>query len=222
MHATSDNARVHEVLDWCTDSYLRHGRKLTLPTNTDPTKTYQWRYAASLAKKFAEWEFDEETSKRFIDIAVDYSKSSRTLNKGLAALHQGNILNVCYERLKGESNRNVQIGDLLTHTHNWLRQKVDGRDLLAALLQREIIGGYCNITAWYQATKLPPLYLALSRACWQALAILERENDEERQMLPKRTSLFITRSDFLNSVGDVSPYRELLAADWRQQCQLPS
>jgi hypothetical protein len=193
-----------------------------LPAGTDPAKTYQWRYATAIAKKFEEWGFDEETAKRFIDVAVRHSKQSGTMHKGLAALHQGNLLEVCYEKLLAEADQHTQTIDSLRHIRDWLQRKAGSRDLLTVLLDRDDPEGYCNLVMWYQASRLSPIYLALSRSCGRALARLNRDHPEERGLLPKQTALYILRDDFLKETGSVEKAREILAYDWREPCPLPS
>jgi hypothetical protein len=217
-----DNDRVMEIWSWCSEAYLRHGRKMTLPHGTDPAKTYQWRYTIAIARKFEEWDFDEETAKRFIDIAVRHSKQSGTLQKGLASLHQGNILDICYEILQKESDRNVQTIESIKHIHKWLHKKAVSRDLLQVLLHRDDPEGFTNLAMWFQATRVTALYMALSRTCGQAMAILNRDSPEERGLLPRQTELFLLRQEFLHDHSNLIMAREIFANDWRVPCQLPS
>ncbi len=69
-----DSNRIKEVWLWCTEAYLRCGRKLSLPEGTDPAKTYQWRYVAAIAKKFEEWDLSDEAAQKFIGIAAQTAK----------------------------------------------------------------------------------------------------------------------------------------------------
>jgi hypothetical protein len=216
------DSRVWDVWCWCSEAYLRYGRKLTLPAGTDPTKTYQWRYATAIAKKFDEWDFDMDTAKQFIDVAIRHSQQSGTMQKGLAALHQANILSVCYEKLKAETKENRQALDSLQYIRDWLRRKSGKQELTVALLARQDPDGLCNLVMWYQASRITPLFMALSRSCSRALAQLGRDHQDERGLLPRQTTLYIVRTDFLRDSGNASKAREILAHDWRESCPLPS
>lgn len=217
-----DDNRVLNVWSWCSEAYLRAGRKLSLPAGTDPAKTYQWRYAAAIAKKFEEWDLDDDAAKKFIDIAVRTAKERGMLQKGLAILHQANMLQLCYEKLVAECDNNKRNLDSLRHVRAWFVKKVAGRDALEMLLGRANPDEFCNLTMWYQASRLPPLYLALSSSCRKALARLNRDCPDERGMLPRHTELHLLREEFLKDAGNLKQARDIFAQDWREPCLLPS
>lgn len=217
-----DDSRVLNVWSWCSDAYLRAGRKLSLPVGTDPTKTYQWRYVTAIAKKFEEWDLSDEAAKKFIDIAVRIAKERGMLQKGLAVLHQANMLTLCYEQLQAESSSNLQALNSLRHIHTWLGKKFGDQNALEVLLDRNDPDGFCNLTMWFQASRISPLYLALSRSCSKALARLNRDHPEERELLPRATEIYLLREEFLKDKGNCSQAREIFEQDWREPCLLPS
>ena len=112
--------QIMTVWHWCFETYIRHNVKLQFPAHTDRTKTYQWRYVRAIALKFAEWDFDESTSRQFINIAVDHAKEVGVFRKGLAALHQSNLLEICYAKLQSQSDTSNQSLDSLRHMHDGL------------------------------------------------------------------------------------------------------
>lgn len=215
-----DDVRVLNVWSWCSEAYLRAGRKLSLPAKTDPTKTYQWRYAQAIARKFEEWDLSDEAAKKFIDIAVRTAKERGMLQKGLAVLHQTNMLATCYDKLKTESTSNAQSLDSLRYVRSWLYKKTGDEDQLTVLLHRAELDTFCNLTVWFQASRISPLYLALSRTCSKALARLNRDFQDERGLLPKTTELYLLRNGFLKDQGNCSQVREIFAQDWRESCLL--
>jgi len=217
-----DDGQIKAVWLWCSEAYLRHGRKLNFPKGTDPSKTYQWRYVVAIAKKFDEWGFDEQTAQRFLDIAVRYAKQSKTMQKGLAIFFQSNILNICYEKLQAELNDNSQTLSMLRHIRGWLWRKTGSNPLLETLLKREVDDGFCNLSMWYHASRISPLFLALSRACAQSLARLNVDYPTERELLPPQTTLYLIRDEFLRGdVNNLVQAREIFANDWREPCLLP-
>lgn len=208
---------IMTIWEWCSEIYLQLGYKLTFPANTDRTKTYQWRYLKSIAAKFSEWEFDEHTSKRFIRTAARHCKKAGILHKGLASLHQSNITRICYEEILKESESSTDIISSIRATNAWLSERSKG-DLIKTLLFRRDPEEYCNLVKWFQSSRVPKLYLALSKSCGIALARLGKTHPEERESLPKTTSLYMLRSEFLKNESNVSDAKSILGNDWRELC----
>ena len=209
--------QIMTVWDWCFETYIQHNVKLQFPAHTDPTKTYQWRYVRAIALKFAEWGFDEPTSRKFIDIAVAHAKEVGVFRKGLAALHQTNLLKICYSKLQSQSDTNGQSLDSLRHMHNWLANRSNG-NMIDTLLYRDDVDELCNIVKWVLASRLSPLYLSLSKVCGQALARLSTSGRVEREFLPKTTKLYMLRSEFLEDANNVNQAIRIFGPDWRRMC----
>lgn len=216
LQISDDN--IMTVWEWCSEAYLQLGYRLEFPANTDHTKTYQWRYLRSIASKFIEWEFDEQTSKQFIMTAARHCKKAGVLRKGLAALHQSNIMKICYDELQKNSDRNSNGIGLISSTHKWLTERSNG-DIVKTLLYRNDPDEFCNLTKWVQSSRISRLYLALSRPCGIALARLSKNYPVERELLPRTTSLYMLRSEFLKDKSNVSDAKSILGGDWRELCQ---
>lgn len=210
---------IEQVWHWCRRAYLRHGINLSFPKNTDPTKTYQWRYLSALATRLEEWEFDDRLSVRFVDTVVGYAKRRGLLRKGLSIFQQSNLLRVCYEQLRiADANEQANI-ETVARTRRWLESQRKSLSLVSLLLQRDTIGAYPNIVKWFQAGMLTPLYLALSRSCGTALLKLERQNETERALLPPASTLLLLRTEFLNCPERKLEIRDVLKDDWRLPCR---
>lgn len=209
---------ITKIWEWCSEAYLRHNIRLQFPTHTDPTKTYQWRYVKAIAQKFDEWDFDDATAKHFIQIAVDHAKYVGVLRKGLAALHQSNMMSICYDKIQSQSATNQQTINSLRHIHAWLSQRIKNKDLFAALLVRTEAGDMCNLVKWVRASRISPLYLSLSRNCCRALSRLEQKNPHEREMLPKTTTLYMLRTEFLEDTHNFDQAKSIFGSDWRTSC----
>jgi hypothetical protein len=202
-----------EVWNWCCAVYSKHGRRLTFPAGTVPSNTYQWRYITAIARKFSEWNFDEATAQRFIDIAVQHSKAAGTMHKGLAALHQGNLLQLCYDKLLSESNQSNDKFEMLRRMHRWVLDRADGRELVAFMLKRETPRAPVNLAAWYCASKIDALYVALAAPCKQAISKLEISNSSDRALLPKRTELYLLRNDFMQDAENARQLKTAFAQE---------
>ena len=220
MNVSTDIVEVNaiwQVWEWCSEAYIRYGRKLTFPANTDPIKTYQWRYVKSITKKFDEWEFDEPMARRFIDIAIERSKVLGIMHKGLAALHQGNLLDICHKILQEESSGNDQLIDSLADSKKWVIDRTSGDNTISILLDKSNPDAFCNLVKWYQASKLSELYLSLSKSCGRTIEKLE--NTDERDLLPSATRLYKIRNHFYQDVSNQKRSKEILGRDCKVSCQ---
>lgn len=206
---------VWSVWEWCSDAYLRHGRRLKFPADTDPKRTYQWRYVRSIASKFREWDFDEATGRRFIEIAVGRAVAIGVGHKGLAVLHQKNMLEVAYASLQQETAGNSTTIESLAIVHRFLAKQ--GEPLLDRLLTKRDRDSLPNIVMWLQSGRLTALYLSLSRTCNVAM---KRLDQDDRQLLPKATALYSIRSSFVRDASNERQARRILASDWRELCPL--
>lgn len=219
MITTTD--RIYTIWQWCRDAYLQHGnRRLSLPPETDPTKTYQWRYLESLNKRFTEWGLSDKLCKEFIKTAVCYAKERKLLNKGLTIFLQNNILGECYERLRKYADCVTDIVSILRKTKLWIDNQVkeSNNDLVALLLKRKRIGSYTNIVCWYQSGHISDTYLSLSRSCGVALAQLETIDKTERKLLPSSYELFTQRTSILKETKTKLDIKYILQDDWRKPC----
>ncbi len=206
---------TYKVLDWCFDIYSQHGISLRLPKNTKPQNTYQWRYCKAIADKFIEWEFDDEESKYFIHTAVNYSKRLGILKKGLAVLHQKNMLNVIHKLMEKDQYNNGRLRISLIDTNEWLKSQTQDNNPLDILLYRHDRFSSPNIVIWYGANKISRLYIALSKCCYTATNKLEYP---EREQLPSTAELYKLRSNFISDLMNLEEARNILGKDWRNVC----
>jgi len=207
------------VWNWCSDAYLLNGQRLKFPAKTKPQHTYQWRYIKAIAARFAEWQFDDDTCRKFIDLATKYAKDKGVLHKGLAVLHQSNMLDICYKMLQREKDSDKQSLGSLEFIHKWLMRQFGDVDHVGVLLQRPHAEAMCNLTQWYRAHRISELYLAVSKSCCRALARLAESHPDERQMLPKRTKLYLLRCDVAKDIATLKNARKILGDEWRELCQ---
>jgi len=182
--------KIEELFEMCSDAYLRNEFTLRMPKHTDPKDTYQWRYLKSIAKKFDEWKFDNDTAKKFINIAVEYAKSHGIMKKGLAILHQNNMLKYCYNILTTQLNNNSKIAAVIKQSHDWFQLMTADCDQVQKLLERESLASFPNIIKWYRSGNLPDIYIAISKPCREAINNLD---GLDRQYLPTMEKLYSLR-----------------------------
>lgn len=203
----SDLIVEQDVWLWCSDAYLRHGIKLRLPECSDHTKTYQWRYIKSLTKKFNEWEFNEGTCLKFIEIAVRYAKELKVLNKGLSIFHQSNMLNICYKKLSESANID---GNMYSRLIGGLNVLSGIDDKCAFLLKRQDSLSFRNITNYYMSRLMSSEYLALSKAANKALKAISNNDPQERQLMPSDAALYLLRIRILSQHGDSDIVKDII------------
>jgi len=215
MNDEISDQEIYKVWNWCSDTYLQYGIKIAFPANTDPKKTYQWRYTSGIVKKFKEWEFQEETAKMFIQVAVVQAKRKGVLRKGLAALHQHNILDICHKIVINQSKENVSIVDSLKSMKEFYDNKIGSKDPLQVLLYRPSPRALTNITQWYQSNKISELFIALSKHCTKAVSRLTETVDY--QLLPKQTSLYMLRQEVITDASKSHKVSAIFQNDWRDR-----
>lgn len=208
--------RLWTVYGWCATAYLQHGIKIAFPANTDPRKTYQWRYLNSLVNKLNEWEFDDETSKKFIAIAVSQAKQKKVLNKGLACFLQSNLLDICYRKLTAQAKEDCSKLDALKQMKTWFDLQTGDKDPLRCLLHRSSPRAFSNIVMWHQSNRISPLFIALSKSCSKAVFQLQ-SNDIESNLLPSLSTLYLTRVNFLSESNNLNFVSTLFGTDWRSK-----
>jgi hypothetical protein len=212
---TIDETAVWKVWNWCIDAYRRCGQTLKFPEATNPTKTYQWRYAARLAKKLEEWEFDDQTSIVFIRHAAEYAKEKRLLRKGLSAFFQSNILDICYDRIDDECEKVDRRLALLRQNHGFLSARADGKPIINILLSRPEPDSYYNIVDWFDRHRISTMYMAFSRSCTTALSRLSEISPDQRDLLPRPTELFCLMDSLTDNLIFKKQASQILGDDWR-------
>ncbi len=211
----TDIARVYKIWNWCCESYSKIGHILRFPQATDPQKTYQWRYITHLAGKLEEWEFDDATSKTFIDHVASYVKDKNLLRKGLSAFCQDNILQVCYNRFEASIAKSDLFIHSLAASATFLQKNTINDSILAGLMGRKTPDSMFNIVTWYEIGKLSKYYLALSKSCTIAMASIAKIDKDQRDMLPKQSELYILRAKCISDRINGLKSKQVLGSDWR-------
>lgn len=208
------DSEILEVWQLCSKAYLQHGVRIKFPEGTEPCKTYQWRFIKAITRKFKEWQFDVKTSEQFMDIAIAQAKQRNALNKGLSALHQPNMLELCYEILTKRNKQREKIVDSLNDMKIWFDSQIGDDKPIDVLLRRKNKRSLPNIIIWKQASKISDLFISLSRSCCKAVSTLQTDEVEAR-MIPSPISLFLIRADFLNEQNNVRQTKSIFGKDWR-------
>lgn len=202
-----------ELWNLCRAAYLRHSNiNLTFPEGTDPQRTYQWRYLKCLEGKLHKWRMDEIKTRQFIDVVAAYAKERGLHRKGLAVFMQGNILDVCHQKLLSMKVKESTLVQKLQATADFLAKYPDQ---INAMLARPQYGSWMNLTDWYRSSKIDETYLAISRSCTTALSRISKIDAAERAVLPDAVHLYRVRASKLRDAAFVLTARNILGDDWR-------
>jgi hypothetical protein len=205
---------------WCQEAFAENGIKLTFPKNTNPQKTYQWRYITKLTQRIDEWELDRATAKAFIYFSVSYMKEKKLLHKGLSVFFQGNMADVCYDRMQKQLTNADHNLERIRNAHTFVMSRCNNKSAVALFLNRESFGKLRNIVRWYKSGDITDAYLATSLACTEALSKLSVIAPNERDLLPTESELYCVAIR-LTKDGDFRPKaKAILGNDWRMTlCQ---
>jgi hypothetical protein len=205
---------------WCQEAFAQHGIKLTFPKNTNPQKTYQWRYVTRLAHKIDEWGLDRSTAKAFINFAVGYVKEKKLLHKGMSVFFQNNMMDVCYDRMRKHSTTVCSKIVRFQKVHEFVTVKYHNKSKTAILLNRESFDKMRNIVIWHRTGDITEQYLALSAACTEALSKLAIVAPHERILLPTESELYCLAINLTKDGDFRSKAKAILGNDWRMTlCQ---
>jgi len=211
-----DYDRLLALWQICFEAYIKQGHKLSLPKNTDPSRTYQWRYLQALDRKLREWDFDRALIISFITVVAEYAKRNKLIHKGLSVFCQSNILDKCYYRLKELQVFSQSHVAKVRQCKRWFDGEMNG-DVVSILLHRDRRGAYPNIVKWYQAGLLYDSLLAISKICGMAMLRLNTEDKDSRQQLPNLSTLTHLRATLQEDKSVWADLRDIMGDDWRTQ-----
>ena len=104
----------------CKSVLKSHNYLLRFPKNTDPRKTYQWRYVTKLSERFEEWEFDRPTAKVFLEIAITKLGYANIRKNGLACLFRNGLLDIVHKELESREVDLQKIVDGIYNSNSFL------------------------------------------------------------------------------------------------------
>lgn len=181
------------IYKWYQSAMAGVGRKVSLPANTDPEKTYQYRAVSRFAALMDEWGLSENSTRSLVRAIVRYGKRKNLLGKGAQLLNMKSIVNICYDMLREEVARNETFLRELRKSKQFMDQNPSDR--VEWLVTKEQKNGYTNITRWARTGDLSLGFISLSMNCRQAISLLPCD---ERSEFPEDTELLRTRIGLLS------------------------
>lgn len=198
------------IYKWFQRAMANAGRRIALPTNTPPEKTYQFRAVSKFAKQIDEWKLSGPVACALVNAVVRYGKKQNLLNKGASLLNMKSVLKICHDLLREEITRNEVIIESLRHSQNFLQKSVANNDVVERLVTKERRGGFTNFTRWYRSGDLSSSFVSLSKACRRALNLLPFD---ERSEFPLDTALLKNRIRLLSDRELGGVIKEIMGND---------
>lgn len=200
------DVRVWKLFKYAQSSFGRAGIKIAFPKDTDPKKTYKWRYLIKFAQKLDELQASDEVAVRIIDAVAIYAVKSKQLHKGLALLVSDSVLEICCKDIeRSDNSRDAIVGRISTDA-----AFVRANDPLGRSCER----GLPNIVKWHMSGIVSELYISLSGKCRDAISKLDAV---EMSMLPSMKSMATAASSIVKDVRIKHKIKMIMGDDWRSE-----
>lgn len=178
----------------------QYGRKISLPNNTDPRKTYCWRHISSFLDKYDALEFDDSNMPDIISAMVTEAQKRKRSMNGISILNSIDIMSALEKKLETEINIAHNCTTIIQNSKKFLEQQKED------LLQKTNKRTYANLIKWYDSGRLAIEHIIISKKCREAMRYL---NKEEKQILPNTNQLIrlylklTTRKEILEQIQTI-------------------
>ena len=196
---------VLEVFNYYRSAMISVGINIKLPQNTEITKTYAYRSIVKFIEKMKEWGLTSDVYGGLIKHIVLYAKKKQLLNKGIMILQMESTLQICHDYLKSEIDKNSALLYEVRKSKEFLTNNTP-----KVLLHKQNKKGYSNIIKWLKSGDLSVNYIAISKACRQAINNLD---DIDRDMLPSDFKLLKSRIKILSDKEIRNKLMEIMGSD---------
>jgi len=176
-----------------------------IPKDTDPKRTYQYRYAAKFLKnmKGVPW----ETIQKIVYCAIEYAKENEkasVYSRGLWILTKSNIVDIAYKKAKEEDQ--IRKSDLVKVVKS--KEFANEHDYK---FSESVDGGFPNVVAWYDSGKISLTYLAMSESCKKAFSVLD---EVDKRILPNQKDIVKRRIRCLIDTEYKKQLKDIMGTDY--------
>ena len=189
----------------------QYGRKISLPSHTDPRKTYCWRHLSSFLDKYDALEFDDNNMPDIISAMVIVAQKRKRLMGGISILNNIDIISALGKKLEVEINGTNNCYVIIRNSKKFLEQQQQD------LLQRTNKRTYPNIIKWYDSGRLAIEHIIVSKKCREAMKELSKE---EKQMLPNTNQLIKLYLKLTTRKETLEQIQVILGDDFYEEKQL--
>lgn len=123
--------------------------------------TYPYRHLKKFYDKMEKDEFSHTQIQEAVRIMIEYAAENSLLYKGTTIFLQSNLIEIIYSKIKDQITNDDLILSNIAKSH----ELIEGKDLL----QKERIGGLCNLLKWYYNNEISEIYIAFSLKCLKAI-----------------------------------------------------
>ena len=204
---STDEEKINQIYQIFQRKARKFGVNLSLPENTDPHKTYSWRYLINFANKMESLGITEEHFPVIIDALLAHARSKKLLNRGFAILIKSEVVELIIKKFEKEIAKDNQKFEEIRNSQQFLMKQGNTQEIL---FQRKNAGAYTNMTRWYQQGYLCTNFLVLSRNC---RTVLNKLDVTERRLFPEPIKLMRLRLQLLSNNGFVVKLQEILGED---------
>ncbi len=176
-----------------------------MPQDTDPTKTYKWRYVKHFLKRVDEWNITDDFAFKIIDAIVTYAKQNKQTRKGLSLLASDQILDKVFDIVQEGQKSEKSLASKLQRESELIHS--------TNLLESKHAKGMPMIVKLFLQNKISITILAYSKICQNTMMKLSKV---DRQMLPSGKQLILTRMNTNNNPSLKSSIRSVLGSDWNK------
>lgn len=186
------DTRINRVYNILRGKMKGYGRNVSLPINTDPKKTYSWRYLSNFVDRLDKESIPDEYIPDVIDAILRHAKRNKLLGRGFAVLNKIDIMPLVVNKLHNDEKVKKIKEENILQTSRFLLEKRQNtsKSLLELLTERRHCDAYTNMTCWYDQGLLKVEYIALSRACRKAMIQMK---PNERTIFPGTLELMKLR-----------------------------
>lgn len=183
-----DKKRVLQTVIVFNRIMKRYGKSVSFPKNTDPTKTYSWRYFVKFLERYDKLELDDDIMPSVMSAIADYARKHNLLRCGCSMLMKIDLAKICEKKFEQEAEYESKTLEDIERSHNFLceqlrleRTKDPHLTLEGLLIKRVSRRAYANITRWNGAGQITTRYIAVSKLCRR---VLRRLDDHELNLFP--------------------------------------
>jgi hypothetical protein len=185
----------------------KYGISFSFPENTDPQKTYAWRYLTCFARNLESLNITDEYLSQIIEAMFQYAKTRKLLKRGIGIFIKQDILQLCIKKLEAEEHLLHNRICTIKRSHDFLLNQVG--DPVRVLASRRGVNTYANMTCWFEQGLLSLEYIAVSKSCRNTFRYLEAG---ERGLFPPPLELLKLKLKIL-AADDALEVRHVLGGD---------
>lgn len=213
MVETPNQTRVLKLFKYCQTSFGKGGVRVTFPRNTDPMKTYKWRYMEKFLEKVDQWGVSDTTAYQIVDAMVQHAKRNGHLKaKGMAILESDAILEIGYRSIEKIHQRVDGVLARIKHDKRLIDDLADPGELL----RRDFPGASPNIVRWFIQGKISLIYICISKKC--LMAIKKLSSDDRALIIQKTQQIVDVRELCTRDVMTKVRIKQIMGTDWALSC----